>query len=946
MRGRPDANCKLLAEVLEEELQALGQPVTKPKPESTEQQRLEAIFTQIHALEPGRSALCLSGGGIRSAVYGLGILQGLARLKLLQQFDYLSTVSGGGYAGAWLSAWIKNGECQRSAAKQDPAAGRNEVFELLKNEPPRAPLKPEPDPISHLRTFSNYLTPKLGLLSADTWTLAAIFIRNLLLNWLVLLSWLAVVLVLPRFSLLAIMAQPNPAALCLTAAAGLVLFSIACGYAIFDLPGLGNARLSQNCFLLFYLLPLFGAVLCFTAWWAGFYNTGGAGPELEFIAFPGRLGQFFQHPPPAAIAFAQWLFLSSVVGCLGGGAAVYLHRATRETWLERGWGLNARRFVSALLLTGAMAALAGIALWALAFYLFRDPAQAAWNYTVFGPSLVLAVFLLSNILLIGLVNRVSDDEDREWWGRSSAWMLIALVGWTLWSGLVLWGAGLVFSVRDAIFDKHQTIAAQIVAGIVAACGGVVGLITALAGFSRKTPAQEREVGTKESSQWRLAIATILFFLFLSLALSNLFDPTLAMNLWEDWQKRVFLQQHLGATGFFLLVGLMMGCFINVNQFSLHAIYRSRLIRAFLGASRPANARRAHRFTGFDPHDDLAMHELSVQRPLHVVNIALNIVDDHRLGWQERKAASFTVSRLHAGNWNLGYRPVDRFGGEPNPISLGTAIAISGAAANPNMGYHSSPLVSFLMTLFNLRFGWWLGNPRDKAWTKSGPSYSVWPLLAEAVGATSDRYTYVNLSDGGHFDNLGLYEMILRRCHYVVVVDAGRDTEYVFEDLGNALRKVRVDFGISIDIKVISPKKAEKGTPGLHCAIGRIEYSAVSTAERDGYLIYIKPVLTGDEPADVANYAAAHPEFPHETTSDQWFSESQLESYRMLGCHAVQQMCGRKHDFGSLEAFFRHVDTYKSAKVMPQPEEGEEPLSWRGQIESNGAEVVKTTEHVN
>ena len=240
MRGRLDANCKLLAEVLEEELQALGQLATQPKPESTEQQRLEAIFTQIHALEPGRSALCLSGGGIRSAAYGLGILQGLARLKLLQQFDYLSTVSGGGYAGAWLSAWIKNRECQRRAAQQDPAAGRDEVFELLKNEPPRAPLKPEPDPISHLRTFSNYLTPKLGILSADTWTLAAIFLRNLLLNWLVLLSWLAVVLVLPRFSLLAIMggrilppsASQPPRDWCSSALPVVMPYSICLGWAM------------------------------------------------------------------------------------------------------------------------------------------------------------------------------------------------------------------------------------------------------------------------------------------------------------------------------------------------------------------------------------------------------------------------------------------------------------------------------------------------------------------------------------------------------------------------------------------------------------------------------------------------------------------------------------------------------------------------------------------
>ena len=186
------------------------------------------------------------------------------------------------------------------------------------------------------------------------------------------------------------------------------------------------------------------------------------------------------------------------------------------------------------------------------------------------------------------------------------------------------------------------------------------------------------------------------------------------------------------------------------------------------------------------------------------------------------AAPFSVSRLHCGSWVLGYRPSARFG---DGITLGTALAISGATANPNQGYNSSPLVAFLMTLFNLRLGWWLGNPgRHGAltWERSGPAHAALPLFNEALGTTNASYAYVNLSDGGHFDNLGLYEMVLRRCRHIVVVDAGCDYAYVFEDLGNAIRKIRIDLGISIDIQTVSPKK--EGAQVSYYAIGTIRYS--------------------------------------------------------------------------------------------------------------------------
>ncbi len=147
-------------------------------------------------------------------------------------------------------------------------------------------------------------------------------------------------------------------------------------------------------------------------------------------------------------------------------------------------------------------------------------------------------------------------------------------------------------------------------------------------------------------------------------------------------------------------------------------------------------------------------------------------------------------------------------------------------------------------------------------------------------------------------------MVLRRCRFILAIDAGQDSNYVFEDLGNAIRKIRIDLGIPIDIRVVSPRKADGAVP--RCAFGTIGYSAVDGTTSDGALIYIKPTIFGDEPPDVANYAAAHPEFPHEPTSDQWFSESQLESYRLLGLHAIESICAEDELPKDVPHFFAEV----------------------------------------
>jgi hypothetical protein len=159
--------------------------------------------------------------------------------------------------------------------------------------------------------------------------------------------------------------------------------------------------------------------------------------------------------------------------------------------------------------------------------------------------------------------------------------------------------------------------------------------------------------------------------------------------------------------------------------------------------------------------------------------------------------------------------------------------------------------------------------------------------------TDSRSRYIYLSDGGHFENLGLYEMVLRRAHLVVLSDAGCDPKCSLDDLGNAIRKIRVDLGVKIAIKkfgILSRRNEVGEAVGKYCAIGEIDYCDVDGREAvKGTLVYFKPVIYGRESQDIYNYAAEHEHFPHETTGDQWFSESQFESYRRLGLHAVDHL---------------------------------------------------------
>ncbi|MBT0666030.1 patatin-like phospholipase family protein [Geobacter pelophilus] len=853
---------------------------------------------------PSYTALCLSGGGIRSATFNLGIIQGLAKAGLLKQFDYLSTVSGGGYIGGWLSAWIAR-SCfpyvnQQLAATQDI-------------EKPGE----EPEPIQQLRNFSNYLSPKLGLMDADTWTLAATFIRNMLLNWSVIIPLMAILLILPRFMIAVIAAEQDLKTMLYLLSIGGILVFFSVLYEAIDLPSLGDARWPVRRFQTVFLAPFIGYAVVFAIVW-GWYVQLGPDAVINSAGFTLTSCQK-EYLRDLKWPFAAFGAIFHVVAWLTGLSIAAIQRKKMPA---------IGRIVCFLVSAALSGAVGGYLLIRSAesiSHLIPDDIPA---YACFAAPLFIGAFLTAGLLQVAIVNAVTEETDREWWASSAARPLIITCIWLVGSALVYYGPQLLFT-------KITTLQST----AVSLFGILSGAVTAFCGHSDSTSAT-----AEKSRSWQklgidmlMSLAAVLFIaiflILLTLGTSWLLEKH-PVNFSVDHH---ILQLHYGNRDQMLFptfLGLLffggfMGFFVHINRFSLHCMYRNRLIRAYLGASRRQpeaqdpgeqrdfkkereirereNQRDPNKLTGFDQKDNIKMTGLEA-RPFHIVNIALNLAGDEKLSWQQRKAESFTISPLHAGGKGVKYRPIKEYSARKSiclspdeGLSLGTAIAISGAAASPNMGYHSSPLVTFIMALFNLRLGWWLGNPGpcgSRTWRSSGPKWSAGIMFREMFGRTSDHYKYVYLSDGGHFENLGLYEMALRRCRQIVVIDAGCDEKKHFEDLGNAIRKIRIDLfaTVTLDLKPIIKW-------GRRYVTGTIDYPAIpGQAAMQGRIVYIKPVVNGNEPPDILNYRKQNTVFPHEPTSDQWFSESQFESYRMLGFHTIKEILRDNWQCPSIDRF--------------------------------------------
>ncbi len=373
-------------------------------------------------------------------------------------------------------------------------------------------------------------------------------------------------------------------------------------------------------------------------------------------------------------------------------------------------------------------------------------------------------------------------------------------------------------------------------------------------------------------------------------LGGLLEGSIPPSIWDgrtDWVL-------LGVFGVLLIYWLS----VDINLTAAHSFYRDRLSKAYL-----------FRVTGSGAvihHDNQRLSTLNSEgsaAPYHLINVALNLQGSKDPSLRGRVCDFFIFSKHYIGSLTTGFLKtwdMERYDGN---LDLGTAMAISGAAAAPNAGVTTKKSLVFIMTLLNIRLGYWLPNPRvasDASWFTRlglrrgpGPKY----VLKESLGHLDAEGRYVNVSDGGHVENLAIFELLRRRCKFIISVDGERDNNMRFGGLVKLLLYARIDLGIEIDIDLDPIRKDEHGLSSKHWALGTIRYADGEI----GYLLYIKSSLTGDEYEYIRKYRSENPSFPHESTAEQFFTEARFEAYRGLGYYIGDQLFSNNEALGEFKS---------------------------------------------
>jgi hypothetical protein len=821
--------------------------------------------------------LALSGGGIRSATFSLGVLQALAAQGLLRRIDLLSTVSGGGYLGSFLGGlYVRAPELGKG---QSPADYVEAAVQDCRT-----------GPVAWLRENGRYLTPA-G--SGDGLLAGAVVIRN----------WAALQWVLGIFVLM------------------LVLLMGLARVWLQDLLGLPATS--------FWAAGLVKGVI----WWS------------PYVALP-------------LLILGIWVV---PVGC--------------AYWLvspARNWNHQVPAFLTTL-------AVAGVCVWAVRqdslMFDLLGPA-AIWVPSGLAGLCLLTFCAYAGALLWALIRTkvpalLSEDSVLGPRQRLTDLLRLGLV-----LALVALGLALVDSFGQTLYafwsHKHHHPDAAITGAQLATVFSPVAVLLA---FGNKLI--DYLPGKAKVPDWiqklplaslALVVAVLLGTAFLSLFsflghgiawgwqvpagdpghriasyLSASYRPGPSLvKVIPPSQQLVWLAWGLGLTG---VICLALGhTFEFLNQSSLGPFYRSMLTRSYLGASNPLrNGSGTHHVV---EGDDLALADYAPHLqggPLHLVNVTLNETcggssqveqkDRHGVGMVVGPGG-VTVGVRHCATWSSPGRALRAQGGledgygvfrvrdpgkpiQPEALSIGHWVGISGAALAPGMGSNTALGFSLLLGFFNCRLGHWWRSGVDASqrhpWSGGALQWAgslhrrLFPiqfhfldeLLAEFPG-TSVQHWY--LSDGGHFENTGVYELLRRRVPLMILCDCGADPGGGFGDLTNLVRKARVDFGAEIEVldhdslarlhlgpafgtldQVQASVQSSPGSPQPASALlAAVYYDQAPTA--GSILVLLKPGLMGDEPLDVANYRCAHPHFPQEATAGQFFGEAQWESYRRLGEH--------------------------------------------------------------
>jgi len=852
--------------------------------------------------------LAFSGGGIRSATFNLGVLQRLAQENLLKKFDFLSTVSGGGYIGSWFESWVLR---TRSIDK---------VNDRLNPDKSADPQGEEVRPIRWLRMFSNYLAPNKSVLSADSWTIGITWFRNTIINQVILLLLLCCALW----------------GIKLTYELWRYLVSLQVNLKI--LPGdvaLAHSQVFWSSAVVFIPAALFAG------WGMHAYNPQYR-PRSPFNREKNTLlaNLLMAWGFISAFCVSSWMFMNNlktqdimtkvgllwpaaIMGFIGLLLVAYMGRydkcqnenlATSDNMPE-----NKRRLkiIILIVLSSAIASVIGLFLLACSWQLANIIRGIKWQHHtelgfIVGLPLVLEAISVIVVVRMAILGNIFPDERREWWGRVGAIVHRFIFLWILAIGAVMYLPH---------FDQYLTDIGFVSKSITAFGGwaAVIGYAVKLA-FSPKTSGDKPVKGTLSVSEVFISAAPYLFgagILILGAFITNHITAALIYKqqikighgylCTSPCCKAALMYQQLlinaalcvGAGIIAVLISMRVG----VNEFSLHHFYCNRLVRAYLGATKGRKEREqsVNNFTGFNKGDDLNLTDLASDKytgPYPIINTTLNATVVTDLDRQDRRGESFIFTPGYCGfdfsrtrpssrsakkSYDYAYRPTADYSAPGGP-TLGTAMAVSGAAVDPNMGYHSSPATAFLLTIFNLRLGRWVGNPRKAHWQQSDPQFGLLYLVKDLIGESDSSSDFVCLSDGGHFDNMGIYELVRRRCRYILLCDAEEDEDAICEGLANAIRRCRIDFGvqITINIELITKKDPVTKYSAEHMVTGHIWYPDDPAGKPSGTLVYVKTSITGNESVDVREYLKTNDGFPQQSTADQFFDESQFESYRELG----------------------------------------------------------------
>ncbi|MEQ1731994.1 MAG: hypothetical protein ABL982_26775, partial [Vicinamibacterales bacterium] len=389
---------------------------------------------------------------------------------------------------------------------------------------------------------------------------------------------------------------------------------------------------------------------------------------------------------------------------------------------------------------------------------------AVWCAFAFGPSLMLLAPTVGVGLMIGVLGLDSTDWRREWWTRLGSWLGIYAAGSLLVSAAAIFGPWLLLSG----FKSSESITWKTAGPVLGWIGTVVGGLLAGNSSSSDGDSAKSLKARALSAFSRLAavlfiagalllVATLAHVVFFNLSAEGAVKGSSVywQNLHDlDWRVVALCAIGLGA------LGVVASLRFDLNIFGLNQFYRNRLVRCYLGATRwQAGTRKPHRFTAFDADDDIPLAELryntsnppAFRGPFPILNGSLNLGGSPDLDLHTRHSASFVMTPLRCGadRPTVGFAPT-RLGDAAfaGGVTLGQAVSISGAAASPNMGYDTSPLVSFLLTMFNVRLAWWFPNPGSGNWTSDRLGSGIRYLVRETFGLASETSPFVNVSDGG------------------------------------------------------------------------------------------------------------------------------------------------------------------------------------------------------